>query len=569
MYLDFPVESQKILAGGIMSHPMFEKHRALLNQALVAAETRVFWSPFSESPSHYGEGAIDTGRKAFDAYRDASFYLDQPGVVGRGGAEQSPFGLPLNVNYPQCNPDALIVAGRTGMNAWAKAGVDVRAGVCLEILSRLNESSMEIAHAVMHTTGQPFPVAFQISTVNAQDRGLEALAVAYREMKQIPNRATWEKKQGKSPALKIEKSFLTTPRGMALVIACSVSPTWNSYPAIFANLVTGNPVILKAHPDVILPLAITVATARQTLKDAGFDANLISLLIDDAAAPSGKLLALKPEIRIIDFTGGSELGDWLEENAHAEVFTQKSSVNCVVVDSTDDYKGMLRNLTLSLCMYSGQLCSSPRVIFVSREGIGTPEGLISSEQFGKDMTFAIGKLLEDTSRAVEVLGAIRSPDTLARIEAAREFGEILRDSSPLPHPRWPNARVHTPLLIKVPVSDETAYMEERFGPVAVFVETATSAESIAVAERVMREKGALVFPVFSTNSHFQELAEDISLRVGVMLSLNMTGGLLTSQAAAFSDFHGTGANPSSNSSFVDSSFVTRRFQVVGIRRQSA
>ena len=35
-----------------------------------------------------------------------------------------------------------------------------------------------------------------------------------------------------------------------------------SVPAIFANLATGNPVIVKAHPNGILPMAIIVQTCR-------------------------------------------------------------------------------------------------------------------------------------------------------------------------------------------------------------------------------------------------------------------------------------------------------------------
>ena len=551
-----------------MPHPMFEKHSALLHKAIAAVEARAFWSPFSENPASYGESAIEKGRIAFEAYRAASFYLDQPDVVGRGGEEVSPFGLPLNITYPLCNPDALIIAARMAMHAWTKADADVRAGVCLEILSRLNKRSMEMAHALIHTTGQPFAVAFQYSTVNAQGRGLEAVAVAYREMKQMPASAIWEKPQGTSLPLKIEKSFTITPRGIALIIASSVAPTLNGYPALFASLVTGNAVIVKAHPGVILPLAITVAIARQTLKEAGFDANLVTLLIDDAATPSGKILALNPDIRIIDFTGNSEFGEWIEEHAtHAAVFTQKSSVNCVVVDSTSDYKGMLRNLTLSLCLYSGQICAAPRVLLVSREGVQTPDGLVSSEQFGKDMAFAIGNLMADPVRAVELLGALRSGETLDRIHAARDLGEVLRDSFPLAHPQWPEARVHTPLLLKIPVSDEAIYAREHFGPILMIVETATSAESLAVAERVMRDKGALMFAVHSVNPRLHQFSTEIALRVGVALSLNLTGELLINQENGFTDLHGSGANRSGNAAYIDSTFVARRFQIAGTRRQ--
>ncbi len=553
-----------------MPHPMLEKHSALLSKAITAVGVREYWSPFSENPASYGENAVEKGRVAFEAIRNASFYLDQPGVVGRGGEEFSPYGLPLNITYPLCDPDALISAAKMALHGWTRAGADVRAGACLEILSRLNETSMEMAHAVMHTTGQPFAVAFQYSSVNAQDRGLEAVAVACREMRQIPAAAIWEKPQGNGGALRIEKSFTITPRGIALIIASSVAPTLSVYPALFASLVTGNAVIIKAHPNVILPLAITVATVRQILKEAGFDANLVTLLIDAASALSNQRLMLNPDIRMIDFTGKSEFGDWIEAHAtHAAVFTQKSSVNCVVVDSTDDYKGMLRNLTLSLCLYSGQLCTAPRVLLVPREGIRTPDGRISSEQFGKDMAFAIGKLVEDPARAVEILGALHSGETLDRIHAARDLGEVLRDSFPLAHPQWPEARVHTPLLLKVAVSDDAIYAREHFGPILMIVETATSAESLAVAERVMREKGALMFSVYSTHGRFQALSTDIALRVGVALSLNLTGGLLISQEAGFSDLHGSGANPSANAAYIDSGFVARRFHVICTRRQIA
>ena len=117
-------------------------------------------------------------------------------------------------------------------------------------------------------------MALQSSTVNTQGRGLEAAAVVYREMRQVPASLIWEKPQGKNPPLKIEKYFTVTPRGIALVIASSATSTLNSYPALFASLMTGNAVIIKAHPEGILPLAITVAVARQVLKEAGLTRTL-------------------------------------------------------------------------------------------------------------------------------------------------------------------------------------------------------------------------------------------------------------------------------------------------------
>jgi phenylacetic acid degradation protein paaN len=550
-----------------MPHPMFEKHSTLLHQAMVAVETREFWGPYAENPTAYGDHALDKGRAAFDGYREASFYLDQPGVVDRVGDECSPYGLALKINYPRCDADALIAAARTATPAWNRAGVDTRVGVCMEILARLNENSVEMAHAVMHTTGQPFLMAFRHSVVGAQERGLEAIAVAYREMRHVPESAVWEKPQGTRPPLIIEKTFTITPRGVGLIIASAVAPTLSSYPALFANLATGNAVIVKAHPEVILPMAISVAIARATLKEAGFDPNLVTLLVDSRDAPSGKLVALKSEIRLIDFTGNSEFGRWLEESAtQASVFAQTSSVNCVVIDSTTDYVGLLRNLTLSLCWHSGQTCTSPRLVLVSQEGVRTPDGLVSCEQFGKDLALAVGRLAEDPARAVEVLGAIRSSATIEAIDAVADLGEVLREAQPVSHPQWPEARVRTPLLLKMSVTDEIRYATERWGPVAALVDTRSSAESLAVAERVMREHGALSFAVYSTNARWQQLATEIALRVGVALSLNLTGGLLIAEESGFSDVRGSGVNPASGAASIDSAFVARRFQVIVMRR---
>lgn len=553
-----------------VAHPMFVKHQDLLTSAVHALESRGYWTPYAENPKTYGENAIEEGRKAFEAYHEAQFYLDQPGVVGRGGGEVSPYGFPLNVSYPKCSPDALIAAGKAAMSAWIKAGPDTRAGVCAEILARLNAHSMEIAHAVMHTTGQAFMMAFQAGGPHAQDRGLEAVALAWREMKQVPYYSVWEKPMGKNPPLKMEKRYTVVPRGVALVVACSTFPTWNGYPGLFASLVTGNPVIVKPHPAAILPLAISVALARQTLKEAGFDPNLVSLLVDTVEAPITRDVALKPDVRLIDYTGGPEFGRWLEENARqALVFTEKAGVNCIVIDSVDDYVGMLKNLTFTLCLYSGQMCTTPQTLFVPATGVRTPEGTVAFDQFCLDLSSAIGKFLAEPARAVEVLGAIQSSATLDRLLGAPTLGEVIRPSDAIAHPLWPKANIRTPMLLKAPVADTEAWMEERFGPITFVVRTATTAESLAVAERTIREKGAITFSVYSTNDNVLELAEEASLRAGVALSINLTGGVFVNQSAGFSDYHATGANPAANASLTDAAFVASRFFVVQNRRHIA
>src|SRR5690606_32262358 len=153
------------------------------------------------------------------------------------------------------------------------------------------------------------------------------------------------------------------------------------YPGLFASLATGNVVIVKPHPGAILPLAITVQVARAVLAEAGFDPNVVQLAAHAAGDDTAQQLAQDPSVKIIDFTGSSANGNWLEQNARqAQVYTEKAGVNQIIIDSAEDLKGVVRNLAFSLPLYSGQMCTAPQNIFVPRDGIQTAEGHVSFDE---------------------------------------------------------------------------------------------------------------------------------------------------------------------------------------------
>jgi phenylacetic acid degradation protein paaN len=546
----------------------FPRHESLLKQAEQAIQTRGYWSPFPEAPNPkvYGENANEEGKKAFEALLHTPFPLDQPGTVGQIGGEESPFGFELGVSYPKPDLNALVAAIQKAAPAWRNAGPEIWAGVALESLIRLNQKSFEMAHAVMHTTGQAFMMAFQAGGPHAQDRGLEAVAYAWSEISRIPKTARWEKPQGKNEPLRMEKQYRIVPRGIALVIGCCTFPTWNSYPGLFASLATGNAVIVKPHPGAILPLAITVQVIREVLTEAGVDPNVVTLVAHEKRDDAAQTLALRPEIKIIDFTGSSENGEWLEHHAHqAQVFTEKAGVNQIIIDSTNDFKGLVRNIAFSLSLYSGQMCTAPQNIYVPESGIDTIEGHLSFDQVASAIGEGVGKLLADTSRAVEVLGAIQNEDILHRIDESRGLGEVVVDSKPLQHPQFEKARVRTPLLMKTNASKEWTFMRELFGPIAFVIATANTAQSIEIAKRGAAEQGAITMSVYSASDQVLDRVRDAAAESGVALSCNLTGGVFVNQSAAYSDFHATGANPAANSSLTDAAFVAGRFRVAQSR----
>ncbi|HEX3550499.1 MAG TPA: phenylacetic acid degradation protein PaaN [Candidatus Elarobacter sp.] len=545
---------------------LFERHREMLDRAREAIRTRAFYSAFPESPSVrvYGESAPADGKAAFDARLGATFALEQPSTGETAATERSPFGIELGVRYPVAGVDALVESARGAMERWSDASPATRAGVVLEALARINARSFEIAHAVMHTTGQAFVMAFQAGGPHAQDRALEAIAYAYDEMARVPESVVWEKPAKPDP-IRVRKTYRIVPRGIDVTIGCSTFPTWNAYPAIFASLTTGNAVIVKPHPQAVLPLAVTVEIVQGALRDAGFEPQVIQLAVDTPDRPLAKVLAQHPAVALLDYTGSTEFGDWLERNSHALVYTEKAGVNSVVIDSTDDLKGMARNLAMSLSLYSGQMCTTPQNLFVPRDGI-----LVNGERLAFDdvvgtLVKAIDGLLGDPERASGLLGAIATDATLRRVDEENAKPGVVRRSTAVPYAEFPNARTRSPLVAVVDAADRERYDREAFGPIAFVVRTADTSESLRLASGEAQRRGAITAIVYTTDEGVLANAERWARDGKVNLAVNLTGTLLVNQSAAFSDFHVTGGNPAGNASLTDAAFVANRFRIIETR----
>ncbi len=549
-----------------MTHPLFEKHHAKLDAARNAIHTRGYWAAYNEmpSPKTYGETAADDGKKAFEAQLGQKFELGQPGTTGWFGGEVSPYGVALNVLYPVCEVQTLIDAAQAAMAPWQALGVEGRTGVCIEMLDRLNANSFELAHAVMTTTGQGWMMAFQAGAAHAQDRGLEVVAYAHREQKFVPSEATWEKPQGKNPPLVMKKHFEIVGRGVAVVVGCGTFPTWNTYPGLFAALATGNAVIVKPHEHAILPAAISVRILRAVLAEQGLDPNLVTLCVAQQRE-STQTLVTHAAVKSVDFTGSNTFGTWLMEHCRqAQVYAELAGVNNIVIDSTDAYKAMLRNLAFTLSLYSGQMCTTSQALFVPAAGIDTDEGHKSYDEVCVDLARAIEAVLAKPEVALAVLGAVQSAATLERIALANsgQIGTVLLASKALDNPEFPQAQVRTPVLLACDAADESAYMQERFGPITFVVKVADTASAIALSERVVATHGALTVGVYSTRAEVVDAMAAATWRSKVALSINLTGGVFVNQSAAFSDYHGTGGNPAANAAYTDSAFVANRFRVV-------
>lgn len=549
---------------------LIARHRPTLERALDACRSRESWSPFSDSPSTavHGPEKPAAGKAAVEALFGRPFPLEQPGTIGWIGEEVSPYTRrALGVTYPKADPAALIAAAEAAMPAWIAAGPEARVALCLEMIARTYDRVFEIAHAVMHTAGQPYIQAYAGSGPNALDRGVEAVAYAARAMAEVVPAAVWTRPFGPDAPV-LEKRFEIRPRGIGLVICCASFPTWNAWPALFASLATGNPVIVKPHPGGVLPMAISVAICRDTLARSGFDPNLVTLAVDSAAEPVALRYVDHPAVQIVDFTGSPRFGQHLERTVTGKLlFTETAGVNSVVMHSTDDPDGMVRAVAFACAYFSAQMCTSPQVLFIPAEGVATPAGRIGYEALCASLVAEWNLIAGNPKQAAAVFGAVQSEASLAlldRVAAAAEAmgGRILRRHAPYAHPEFPDARTTSPLAIACDPGLQALYAEEHFAPVVFLVRSADADAALAEATHLARTRGAISAYLYATEPGFLERAFAAYAAAGTNVSANLTGRMPINFLAAYSDYHVTGLNPAGNACLTDAAFVAGRFRIV-------
>lgn len=551
-----------------------QRHARHLKAALNACATRAQWSPFRESPSSkiHGEAAPVEGKARFEAMLGKSFDLNQPGTIGSVGHEVSPYTQkPLGIAYPKSDPNALFAAARAAMTDWNRLSPEERAGVCFEMAFALEAQAFENAHATMHTAGQAYLMAFSGSGANALDRGVEALAYAFKAMADVPRKADWEKNFGRTGVVRLKKSYRLRPRGVAVVVCCATFPLWNAYPAVFANLMTGNAAILKPHPNGILPVAMAVRRMREVLSAVGLDPNMVLLAADERDAPITIDLLQHPDCAIIDYTGSQRFGRWIEGNCRGRlVYTETAGCNAVVLESSDDLDGAIGGLANGLCGFSAQMCTSPQNIHIPAAGVyqgGEAQGF---DQTAQRIVDAIASRTADPARAAGLCAAVQADQSLDLIAHVRERvlaagGKIWLDSRPYDHPDFPDARTATPLVVEVGADQIDLYGEEVFAPVCFLIREESREAALENAARIAKERGAISSYLYSADRDFIETAQDAFAEAGASLWINMDQRMPINFAAAYSDYHVTGLNPAGNACLADLAFVADRFRIVQFR----
>ena len=543
---------------------LFTNHKELIYEAVESLSSRSFQTVYHENPKEYAEDAKETGELAFQNRLNTDFTDLQVNSDVWVGEEISPYlQTGIGIRYPYLPVDKLIENSKSGLKSWREVDIEERAGILAEALERLTERFFEMAYATMHTTGQGFIMAFQASGAHSCDRALEAIAMGFSEIKRLPEQIKWDKWVG-SNAIPVRKTWKPVPRGISLVIGCSTFPVWNSMPGIFGSLITGNSVIVKPHPKAVLPIAIVVAELRQLFKEAGLKPDTIQLAVDTTAEPITKQLAEHADVKMIDFTGSSKFGNYIE-GLPKITFTEKSAINPVIIDSTKDIEAVVTNLAFSISLYSRQMCTAPQNIYIPAQGIKIQDAFVSFDDFCDRLNVAL-ETLQAAKWGPSTLGCVQNDATLKAVkEVQMSLGKQVSDRGAFSMPEFDSARTQSIRVLALDSGKQEVFQREVFGPMVFVIKTESTAKSIELALRGAEKSGAITALVYCTDFMLMKSIEDTFNNAYIPVSFNFTGQIFVNQHAAFSDFHGTGGNASGNASFVDPGFITKRFVWVGNR----
>ncbi|MBK8659082.1 MAG: phenylacetic acid degradation protein PaaN [Bacteroidetes bacterium] len=550
--------------------PLSPAYKEIIDKAIQAIHARTFYAQYPEHPKAYGEEAPVKAQAAFQAQLGHPFQeLLQQNPASWLGEETSPYtGQNLGITYPAFEVETIVVRAGRAFGVWKNVSVDDRAEILVDALERVKNRFFEIAHSTQHTTGQSFIMSFQASGPHASDRALEALAMGYEELNRFPASIVWEKPMGKASVV-LQKQFKAVPKGISLCIGCSTFPIWNSVPGMFASLITGNSVIVKPHPKAVYPIAIVVAEIQNALQAKGIDPNVCQLAVDSSTQLITKQLSENPLVKLIDYTGGSAFGDYVESLPGKVTFTEKAGVNSVIIDSVADLKAVIQNLSFAVSLYSGQMCTAPQNFFIPASGVKQGDTVIPYEEVKKALVDAIAGIANHPQMGPGTLGAVQNPATIKRVNSVRDLdAAILLDSKPVANAEFPEAKTCSPIVIEVEAKDTGIYENELFGPIVLIIKTKDTNQSVELAKHMAEKHGAITCAAYSTDEATAQYIISEMESVFAPVSLNLTGMIWVNQHAGFSDFHVTGGNPAGNASFTNPEYVNKRFVWVGHRRVS-
>jgi succinate-semialdehyde dehydrogenase / glutarate-semialdehyde dehydrogenase len=308
------------------------------------------------------------------------------------------------------------------------------------------------------------------------------------------------------------------PAGVALLVT-----PWN-YPAAMAARKLA-PALAAGCTAVLKPAAETPLTAfmiLELLEEAGLPPGVVNAVTPKPAGPAVEQMLLDPRVRILSFTGSTEVGRVLLEKAAPNVVRCSMELGgnapfLVLADA--DLDEAVEGLLVAKLRNGGSACTAANRIYVADEVYSgfvdafTERMASARTGFGLDPGVELGALVNAETR-----------DKVAQlVEHSIARGSRMAGAGELPDlPGY----FYAPTVLADVDADDPILREEIFGPVAPIVRFSDVAEAIAAANA---SDAGLIAYVYTSDL-------DRGLYVSRRLQAGMVGlnrGLVSDPAAPF------------------------------------
>jgi alpha-ketoglutaric semialdehyde dehydrogenase len=261
-----------------------------------------------------------------------------------------------------------------------------------------------------------------------------------------------------------------------LGVAACITP-WNfpvalaSY-KIFSALIAGNTVIWKPASEVALSAKIFV----EILEEAGLPAGVLNL-ITGSGRTVGRTLAEHPDVKVISFTGSTEVGQQLAEmscKTLKRISLELGGKNAVIVLKDADLEKAADGIVKSAFTTTGQRCTAASRVIVERS---VKEKLLQ-KVVQKTKSMKIGNGLE----AGNQVGPLVNEDQLIIVEkyvktAIEQGGKIVSGGQRVTEL---GGYYYEPTIIENVKPTDVIAQEEIFGPVLAIIEVDSYEEAMEV-----------------------------------------------------------------------------------------
>ena len=331
-------------------------------------------------------------------------------------------------------------------------------------------------------------------------------------------------------AVRIAGRYQTSPDGNSrfLVLRKPVGPSllitpWN-FPLAMATRKAG-PALAAGCTVVIKPAALTPLTTllfAQVMTEAGVPEGVLNVIpTTSAGATTGPIIA-DPRLRKLSFTGSTEVGRTLLEQAAGQVLRTSMELGGnapFLVFADADLEAAVEGAVAAKLRNIGEACTAANRFYVEEsvadQFAARLAAKVAAKRVGRGVEpgVEIGPLIDQRSR--------EKVDALVR-DAVRRGAEVLTGGAPVDGPGY----FYQPtVLTNVPTDSEIA-RTEIFGPVAPITTFRTEDEAVALANS--SEFGLIAYAYTGDLNRALRLPERIETG---MLGLN--SGVISNPAAPF------------------------------------